>query len=235
MAFYDETQLVTEVRRLINEPVALVHSDADIVAWLDRGGEEIARITMCLERDTCVKQLTGDLGGVGSYMFTYASLGIGGNSAASGRCIKIEAVHYARSTTASATGAYALMKTHPRQMAHNTSATSGLPAEWWDVDEKLFIWPLPSDAASGKYIRVLYYKHPTDGYNDATYIPYHLSEYTIYFAVAKAFMAEGKIAQHDQFMSIFYSMLDFHRQDIHKESPDSKDMVKIQDNTRFLE
>ena len=235
MAYSDETQLVTEVRRLINEPVALVHSDADIVAWLDRGAEEIARITMCLEKGVSgITDRTKQLN-TGSYMFTYASLGVDGSASPAGRCIKIDSILYVKATSSEATSGYALMKTHPRQMAHNTTATSGCPTEWWDVDEKLFIWPPPDSNASSKYLRVLYYKHPTNGYSEGANLPNYLNEYVIYFAVAKAFMAEGKTAQHDQFMSIFYSMLDFHRQDKYKESPDSKDMIKIQDNTQILQ
>jgi len=228
MAYSDESELITQIRRLINEPTALIHSDTDITAWIDRGAEEISKMTLCNESFAATKLVTGDYDYVGT-----------GSDFNLKDCIEVESVMYWAGQDPDnnkGTTAYSLVKTHPRQMGQNRDNTAGAPKEWWYIDgsNTLYIWPPPSASENGHYIQVLYYSQ-ADTYNDGANIPDHLREYVIWYAAARAFEREGKYAQHEQYMSIFNNFCNFHRMDRHKIPADSKDMMKTQDKTQYIQ
>ncbi len=234
MAYNTGTELVTQIRRLINEPSALVHSDTEIVSYINRGAEEIGRRSLCMENSVAATTLAAD-----TWSFAFSAITEDYESGGIVDTVKVDSVLYwgpvDPSTSYVATGAKALIKVNPRQISHDSEkGTLGPPIEWWVQDEILYIWPPSSSVEATHYISVNVHTKPNT-YNDGAKIPVWLREYVIWYSVAKCFEKEGKYAQHDQYLSYFHNFIDFHRVDrMLSKVPDSKDMMTIPDRTQYI-
>jgi len=226
-----DSTLITNVRRLINEPVALIHSDADITAWLDMGAQTIAQTSLCWEDASASDQLGT---GVGRYALT----DVIGDPHTS---FRIDAVIYlgdVANANICSSETQVLLHVPPRLFGHLSGGDStGVPKYWTQYDEYLHVWPTPTASENEDYIRIFYRKMYADlsGDDDTTSLPDYLQGYTIWYAVAKAFEREGKYAQAQQYYSYFYSFISFHKQDRVYKPADSQDMMKLPDYTQFVE
>ncbi len=229
MAFplLNDAAIATRVRRLINEPVALRHSDTDIAGYYDMGAQFLTQITLGYEEAGESFQLTAE-----DYDYAFTTV-FGGTD----NCIKIEAVVYMGAGDADSSSVTAgLIKIPPRLWHQLDSTTSGAPKYWTAFNDVLYIWPTPAVAQSGHYVHVFYYKTFTDlsGTNNATTLPDYLQEIPLWYAVGRALEIEGKYAQAQQYFSYFWNMAMFHRQDRLYKPVDSKDMMSLPDNTQFV-
>lgn len=235
MAYNTESELIIQIRRLINEPSALIHSDTQITGYIDRGAEEIGRRSLCIENSVAATTLATD-----TWSFAFSAITEDYESGGIVDTVKVDSVIYWAtidpSTGRPASESYALVKVNPRQIGHAsaTAGTTGPPKEWWEQGETLYIWPPSSSSENGHYISVNTHTKPNT-YNDGSKIPPYLREYVIWYAVAKCFEKEGKYAQHDQYLSIFHNFIDFHRMDrMLSKVSDSKDMMDTPDRTQFI-
>ena len=237
MAFTDLTDanLTTYVRRLINEPRPLIHSDADIVVWLNMGAQTMVQSGLGFEAaDTTLVLASG--------VQDYPYIGTNFVFAASGAhsCERIEYMIYSGQATAaglteSAVNTRSLIKIPPRLYRQLDSATGGEPKYWTDFGESVHIWPVPSGSEANNLVHIWYYKiFPAFVSGSIATLPKWLQEYPIWYAVAKAFEREGKFAQAQQYYSYFWSFIMFHRQDRLYKPVDSKDMMRLPDNTQFV-
>lgn len=228
MAFplLNDAAIATCVRRLINEPVALRHSDTDIAGYYDMGAQFLTQITLGYEEANKTFQLAAK-----DYDYTFAAV------FTTVDCIKIEAIMYmGASATDSSSVTTALIKIPPRLWHQLEASTSGAPKYWTAFNDIIYIWPTPTSSQNLHYMRVYYYKTFTDlsGTNNATTLPDYLKEIPLWYAVGRALEVEGKYAQAQQYFSYFWNMAMFHRQDRLYKPVDSKDMMSLPDNTQFV-
>jgi len=219
-AMTDKTKanLVTEVRALINEPNAVLFSDADIEAEIDFAANEMTKAG--LTGETFTSQVISD----STQEYAYTT-----------NLPRPEAViYYGASETAPGATAKTLIKTHPRQMGRIASRTvAGPPVEWWFVDEKIWLYPIPSSSEDGHYIKII--AHNYQSYVEGV-VPDYLQEYIIWYVLAKCMEKKKNYAAAQQYMAIFDSFIMFHRLDgIYPKPVDSKDMMVQQDRTRVIQ
>ncbi len=189
MAYTDKTKaaIKTEVRHLINEEVAMFITDTDLEAWIDRGINHIARITMYDENHGTDSLASG----VTAYAIT--------DTNADNDQIQIANVLYLGAVN-DGDNAQSLTKTHPRQTSHNIKAgEDGVPSEWWVADNKIHVWPPPSGNENNHIIDIYYIDYP-DTYVEANVPPY-LQEYTILYTLSKAYEKMERFAAAEQYMS----------------------------------
>lgn len=222
------------VRRLLNEPTALNFTDGQIDDFIEEAARVISERTLGVEECNTTFQLA-----TADYDYTYTTAGITD-------CIKIEALIYLGDADydgdvgASTTKAFALTKIHPRQTEHLTHIRQGsaadLPRYWWDVNNTIYVHPAPHSTYNLDYMLVLYYKKADIYESGATYyIPELLREYTIIYAYARALAANNKVAQSQQYMSMFNNFMTFHYTDRYFKPVDSKDMMTMPDRTQFAQ
>ncbi len=231
MAYNDESELITQVRRLINEPSALMHSDTDIVSYINRAAEDIGRKGLLIEKYEATTLATSQA----TYAFSVVKAA--GTTDGIVDAVKVDAMFYWAGGNFDnkylASSGYALIKSHPRQTGHNSTGTEGPPIEWWVENEELHIWPPPSSSEVGHFIQVLYHEKP-DTYNEGSGIPPYLRELVLWYATAKCFEKEGKYGHHEQYMSIYNNFLAFFRANrMLSKIPDSKDMMQTPDRTQY--
>ena len=228
MAFptLDDDAIRLRIRRLINEPVALIHSDDSLNDYYDMGAQAMVQMTLLYEGagDTFAL-VTAD------QSYSYADI------ITTPDCIRFESMLYMGSsdTVNAAAGTAGLVKIPPRLYKHLDDSATGPPKYWTDFSETIHIWPVPTASENGHLVRVFYYKmfQALTGTTDATSLPEYLREYPIWYAVAKVMEREGKYQQAQQYYSYFWNFIMFHRQDRNYKPVDSKEMMKLPDNTQF--
>lgn len=223
MSYTDKTvaNLKTEVRYLINEPTAMFITDTDLEAWINRGIGRAGMVSMYAESHGTDQLVTGT---------TEYSIS---DTIADADQIQIVAVLYLGAAN-NGESAYALSKTHVRQTGNNILySLTGPPKEWYQVDNKVNIWPAPSSSENNHYIDIFYIDFQ-DSYVEAN-IPPYIQEYVIWYVLSKCYEKMGKYAIAQQYMAIFESFLMFHRLARYHRACDAKADMKIGDRTQIIE
>jgi len=208
---------LTEVRRLINEPTSNIFSDTEINEWLDRGARCTSSITLC-EPATEVEDLAVDT--------IHYSL--------STHFIKVTAVMYSSAGTAAAPD-QGLQRMDIRILGNSVSSEKGIPKFWYIHGTRLYIYPCPTDAIAGASGAVTVYGYVCvdDYHTDGTNLPDYLNYYAVKYAVAQAYIKDGKHAKAAQEIREFMQGCMFHRRDKtdQMDNLDTVDMRMIPDIT----
>jgi len=220
--------LITEVRTLLGEPNARRVSDAEISRYINQATLLIMKRNLASGTTASTALVTNQV------EYTAATLGMTD-------CITVRGVIYNGGAITTpeimGTAAQALIKMHPRHFSNIRASTAGAPKEWLWFDDILYIWPLPTVAATYG-ITVFYYKAGTDItsaniFDD--YIPMHYQPYLIWYAYSQALMKIGKPEQAIQYRSYFDNFITFHRENDNLYlGVDSADMMNIPDRTEFV-
>lgn len=214
---------LAEVRRLLNEPTENVFSDAqigngtDARSWLDRGARCVSALTLCepaVEVETLVAS---------TIHYTLSA-----------HFIKIVAVLLTEST-----GTYnqeGLQHFDIRGLGNVCASTLGKPRFWYRHGNTLFIYPAPDATTYGgvTYELNVYGYIVVDEYGaNGTNLPDYLNYYAVKYAVAQAYIKDGKHAKAAFEMQDFMRGCMFHRRDKidQIENIDTIDMRMIPDIT----
>jgi len=228
-AFYTEDSLETATRRLINEPVAMVHSDADLDVYLDEAAQELCKIGLLWEA-TAEHSVTGSVDVGASTILIYDAGGTnsywGAINGITDLIMPVSVVSYLAAATASP---IALTKTDLRQFGHNHQGNEGVPIEWAYDNNNIHIYPYP---AATTVFKLHYYKmataHDVAGLMDWT------KSILVWYAVSRCLEREGKLQQSAMYRAFFSNVVMFMRQDISDSDKyaDSWDMIKQADYTQ---
>ena len=221
--------LVTEVRTLLEEPVARRVSDAEIETWIDKAVALFMKDCLNLQGVATFALSTS----IGKYAF--ATTGVDDS-------VNISNVIYMDGTSATVPGeaGYSLQKMHTRNFSNIQESTPALPIEYVVFKDDFYVWPLPSVSANLNLIMIQYYKaingaSGLSAIDFLTLMPAQYHQYVIWYAYAQALMKSGKAPQSVQYMSIFDNVLDFHRRrDNLPVGVDSNDMMNLPDKTEFV-
>lgn len=228
MADITEASLLTDIRYLLNEPTAIVFTDAEIYLWIDEAAQELSKITFGREQTSTFQLVTA----TGSY--TYATAG----------CTNAEVIEsvlymgtYAAGTwdTSGEEKTKTLVKIHPRHRATIESGTmaNATPQYWYEMDRTIYLYPAPASGQNGDYMRVFYYDYAPEYYSSPTYyLQDHLQEFVIFYTLAKAYQKDQKPAMAQMYYSMFQNYCMFLRQDRIQKLGDTKDMLRLPDYTQ---
>ena len=241
-----DATMITRVRSLLNEPTALVFTDAELTNWIDRGANIVLKDSKGKRNIVNFNATTA----VAEY--TLASIGISET-----RAITIETVFYSgvTNTTVPApqtvSGGYCLEKIHPRQITESPHAALSAPRFWYERGATtgssestagtryIGISPTPVNTIGGgldAYLLgfvVLYYENELTFDNTINLLPNHLQEVVTWYVMAQANLKLKRYAISNMFMSIFMNYLMFYRQDFLPKPVDSTDMMYASDYTQF--
>lgn len=201
-----KSDILTEVRALVNEPTATMFSDSEINSWIDQAAIDISTKALCYEQTEDITLATDTM----EYTPSTADV------------LKIYAAHYNNS---------GLIRIHPKAVAHITSVSSGAPVYWYEHHGKVGFYPVPSASESGNTVTIMF-SSETD---DITDIPDEYQPLAILFVASKCKTKEGKFSQAAQLYAQYLNSLYFHRQDLHERGVDSLDQFRIPDRTIVAE
>lgn len=240
-----ELSLITEVRRLLAEPIARDFTDAQIQYWCDRGASIAARKAKSGETCQVFKALSTS---TNIYTVETALFDAPGQL-----FIEIDSVFFHGQTaegappqlTAPVLG-YPLIRINKRQFSHLKQNTEGAPKYWCvtrdsNILPRISIWPAPSVTYNGMMIEYFFYRvantykaADTVPSTDVQYLPEWLRDLPVWYAVSEAYRSIGRISQAEQYYAYFNNIVMFHRQDrydrIHE--VDSSDMMDLPDYTQ---
>lgn len=243
-----QAEMVTNIRALLNEPVALGISDDDIKMFLDDAVVDLSTKTnLARTRDTFIT-----LAGSATYASSQSEYLVSADAALAVSGYKIASVMYLGTTITADDGvdvgfgtARGLAKIHPRMVAHLPS-TLGIPIYWYYTTsivgassaDVVGIWPKPAAAQTSQLLRVLYYEY-LPGYldtgQDDNTVPDWAQDVLMWYTYAKCLEREGRFAQAEQYMSYYNNIAMFMRNDITNPDIDSKDMMVQPDYTRVVQ
>lgn len=218
---YTLTTAETEIRRILQEPVALSLSQAEIQDFLNSGVRVMSALTLCnMETEKVAiseNQMKVDTTKV---------------------YIKIEDVVF-DTVQSGGGGPIGLQRVSIKAIGHCGIGSPGLPrfySVWCNdasgYEPSLYIWPIYTPT-SIEYISVTGYTCLTS-YSETT-CPYYLQYPVIYYALSSCMAKLGKHPQSAMYMQKFLADCGFYRREIYdwRKSVDSKDMAKVPDLTRF--
>lgn len=211
--------IITEVRRLINEPTARRITDAQIGNWIDEAVQKITRNSLGYAATATVTLIANTV--------EYADELTG--------CITVKGATYLGTGTSglASTATKSLLKMHPRHFSNIRSSTAGVPQEYLWFDEDFYVWPLPNVTHK---VEVYYYRtfSTTMSANAFQTLPPQYEPYYTWYAYAKALMKLGKPQQAMQYMSMFDNFIAFHRSQELIHPVDSEDMMTLPDRTEYV-
>jgi hypothetical protein len=195
----------TEVRAILNEPVAAFWSDAEIDAWVTQAAQSISM--------TGVVETTATVTIVASTIEYAVPTTFANPTVTTGQLIKIAAAHY---------GGRGLIHVHVRTIGNiNADTTSNDPTVWALHGQRFFLAPVGS-GASGTV--TLYCHVETDDIAD---IPDIWQPLAITYAAAKGKQKDGRFAEAAALLGEYTNALAFLRNDILERGVDSRQMMTI--------
>jgi hypothetical protein len=232
--------LTNELRALLNDPTpGLVASDTQILNWIDRGAAIMTKIGKCQEDETVSFALATN---VSEYAYLACGLSTAGND--TDYVVDIETLIYTGvvgTTTAEdlpAITAKSLVKITQNKLNHLDQNTSGPPIYWCDTGKSIRVWPVPSAGENTLVCTVLYYKNAISLKNNSDtgttyYVPNHMREYTIWYALAEAYKRKNRYDVSQFFRSLFDKFVIFHRDDRLRKPVDSMEDMGLADYTQY--
>jgi len=215
MAALTKANALAEVRRLLNEPTELVFNDTEIDEWLDRGARCTSALTLC-EPATEFENFE-----VNTIHYTLST-----------HFIKVRSVMYSSATGVPING---LQRMDIRWLGNAYSSTLSTPKFWYLHGDTLIIYPCPTSAlaASDAGVEVYGYVVVEDYGTNGTNLPDYLNYFAVNYAVAQAYIKDGKHSKAALEMQKFMRGCMFHRRDKidQIENVDTVDMRKIPDVT----
>lgn len=231
--------LATEIRSLLNDPLpGLVINNTQLMNFVHRSASIMAREGKCYEEETISFALATD-----TTEYAYLACGLATNGNVIDYVVDIETLIYTGvvgTTTAEdlpLTTAKALIKIDQRMLNHLDQNTAGAPVYWCDTGKSIRIWPLPTATENTKVCTVLFYRS-TNVISDVDagtnkYVPRHMMEYSIWYALAEAWKRKGRPDISRWFQALFDKLVMYHRQDNLRKPVDSHEDMKVADFTQY--
>lgn len=189
--------ILTQVRSLLNEPVANFWSDAILTNYINEAVRVIAEKAGCYRTIKIVS--TTPL----ARMVAFTGY----------KCIAVE---YAN---------VALIKITPLQVGH-AKLDGVTPQFWYEFNNAIGIEPVPADTyALTLYVADIPATLST--VSDSPAIPYSLQNIIHYFAVARALEQDRKQGEAMQYMSLFQNELDYMSKNILPNIPDGVEDLRF--------
>lgn len=240
-----QAQMTTNVRALLNEPVALGLTDADIYQFIDDGVIDMATKGLLARCNTITLALSGSdtyASSVGEYEIV-TTVPISASMFKIYTCLYLGAMATDDGADVGYATARGLIKIHPRMIKHLPS-TLGPPIYWYYTTSwqsaasknVIGVWPKPALAQNTYLVKVFFYEY-LNAYYDATnvLVPDWAQDVLMWYTYAKCLEREGKFSQAEQYMSYYNNMVMFMRNDIIDPGVESKDMMVQPDYTRVAQ
>jgi hypothetical protein len=225
---YSLASAITQVRSIINEPVALIIDDAEITQYLHFATRIASALTLCNMESEGITVVEND--------FQYST---------TKEFIKIEHVTYdIEGGDANGRGPYALQRISLKGIGNVCAGTASIPrfyAVWGTGSgsatvKNIIVWPICQIPVAGvEKITVTGYVPVVAYASDGSTMPSYLHYPCINYALSCCHAKQGGHQLAAMYMKQFLADCSFYRREIYdwRRSVDSKDMTKVPDITRF--
>ena len=191
MAF-TETQAITQVRYLLNEPTAKFWTDTEIQGWIQQAALDISCKTLCTTAEGTITLVQGQL--------KYTST----DEAWIANNIKIEAMWYNLGTSARG-----LQRTSAHRFGHLQIGGSKSPRYWYEDGKRVYLWPVPTASDAGVDLTCVYSKLTFD----ITELREEYQQLTFLYAASMAKAKDRKFEEAALYQQMYLNALNFERQD----------------------
>ncbi len=205
MAALSRANLLTEVRRLLNEPSTNVYSDDMINDWLDIAARNVSIITGAIRSTESETLTTGTAGKL--------------KWALSTDFIKVESVRF--NDVADVENSAGLQRITPEMIGHVEEKTQGIPRFYCDFGDtragghSVFLWPTHSSDENNDTITVTGPTMVADyGGGGSETLPEYLQYPCVYFALSCAYTKDGKHRKAAHEMQRYMSIVMHYRRDV---------------------
>ena len=193
MAF-TETQVVQEVRYLLNEATASFWTDTQIISWIQQAVLDISCKTLCTTDEGTITLSHGQV------KYTSADESwIDDN-------LRVEAMWY--NFGSSMRG---LQRTEPHRFGHLQVGGSSSPRYWYEDGKRIYIWPVPTVNDDGVDLTCVYSKLTFD----IADLREEYQQLTILYATSMAKARDRKFEEAAMYQQMYLNALNFERQDKH--------------------
>lgn len=186
---YSLAQVITEVRRLLNESVAAFYSDAEIQEWIVQGTLDVSTVAKCVEGRTEIAAV------IGTWFYALPT-------------DTVEVLHVVWDDTKQG-----LRKIVGSMVGEAGPAVDGVrPQTWFEWGGSLYINPIPDASATGKNLAVFYARSVTD----VTALAASYQWLVITFATYRGKLKDKRLAEATVLYADYGNALAFRRLDIHQ-------------------
>jgi hypothetical protein len=193
MAF-TETQAITQVRYLLNEPTASFWTDSEIQGWVQQAVLDISCKTLCTTD-------TGTITVVQDQMLYTSS-----DESWIDTLLKVEAMWYGNLNATKG-----MQRTEPYRFGHLQVGTgaNATPRYFYEDGKRIYLWPVPATANNGDTINVVYSKLTFD----ITELREEYQQLTFWYAASMAKAKDRKFQEASLYQQLYLNALNFERQD----------------------
>ncbi len=192
---YTLSTAVTRTRELLNESTASFWTDAEIQEWIKMGVIDISTKTLCVKRRDYFTLSTN------TQVYTKADLAVNTSDV----IVKIQYAWYD-----DAMAALTLKRTTPELFgAYQYGTDTGPPKEYFEDNEEIFVWPIPSSDENGDKVH-LSYSYVTDAIAD---VQWNYQPLAILYACSMAKAKDEHFQQAALYQQMYLNAINFERED----------------------
>lgn len=227
----------TEIRNLLNDPSpGNIVTNTQLLSFIKSAANIMTTEGKCQENALTVVSLQTN-----KTEYSYSEFSLAGNTSGNAYyVVDIETIIYCAGATSTTPGitAKSLLKISQSKLNSLDINTSGPPVYWCDTGTSIRIWPVPTADENGHDMIPLYYKNAQhlkadDDTSGTYYVPNHMREYVIWYALAETNRKNGRYDNARWFRAIFDKFVMLHRQDRMNKDADPQNEWGIADNTQY--
>jgi len=183
--------MIDRVRVELNDSTSSLVSDADFIKWTNEAQWSIASIARCIETTETVAMTTG------AYSITVST-----------DYFDIETAIWDNGESTDKFRYRYLAKVDPKIIFSQPEKT-GNPQYWYQWDDKLYIWPVPSTVEDGTSLIILAISQPSalTAVGNSIATPYYFDTAILYYLKAKYCEADMKEARAAYYQGLYKNEL----------------------------
>ena len=199
--------IITNARYYLNEPTAVLWSDAELLVWVNEGSTDIAARTHSMVAIDNISLVANQI----EYTIEEPSTNLYSG---------ILAVIYINPSSVRV----GLIKSNPRSIGH--SSASGIPTYWYEIGDKIGIYPKLSTVTTNS-IDVYYVERPASVSSGTNIlIPAQYDNALIKYVASRAWLKDGQFAKSNRLHAEYLEELDRYRVDYAEQPLTTPEAIK---------
>lgn len=192
---YTLSTATSRVRELLNESTASFWTDTEIQEWIKMGCIDISTKTLCVKRRDYFTLATN------TQIYTASDF----NTNTSDIIAKMQYAWHG-----DAMSAVTLKRFTPEIMGgHQYGTSTGPPKEFFEDNQEIFVWPVPSSSENGDKVHVIY-SYVSDAIAD---VQWNYQPLAILYACAMAKAKDEHFQQASLYQQMYLNAINFERED----------------------
>ena len=196
---YSAATALQQERSILNEPVARFWSDEELNNWTIEACVDISTKTLCREVIDTVVLVTNTM--------NYTAM-VTGSAGSVAKIVKVHACLYGKSDGSS--DYKSLRRIRPIQV-NRQEKIAGPPEVFFHFNTVLGLYPLATSDENGDIVQVYH----SSIASAITELPEYYQPFAVNYAIGKALWKDKQWASGGLLLNDYYSMIQFHRADLH--------------------